>query len=199
MPPRLSKWSFPASRHKPSTLQHSSRSTGLPLTAPGASLLPPGLSKWSFPASWCLPGASQAVQLVLSCFPGASQAVQLVLSCLPGALQAVHCPIGPFLLPWCLPGWPFGPFLPPCCLAGCPISPFLPPWCLPGVSRLSKWSWWSWHLPGSPNGLLMALGCLLAKQNQICWPWQITGVSWSCLGRLLESSGRGNLGRSPKP
>ena len=52
-----------------------SRSTGLPFRA----LLPP----------WCLPGASQAVQLVLSCLPGASlvppQAVQMVISCLPGA------------------------------------------------------------------------------------------------------------------
>ena len=34
----------------------------------------------------------------------------------------------------------------------------------------------------------MALGCLPGKQNQI-WPLQITGVSWSCLGRLLESVG----------
>ena len=36
---------------------------------------------------WCLPGASQAVQLVLSCLPNASW-------CLPG------CPIDPFLPPW---------------------------------------------------------------------------------------------------
>ena len=41
--------------------------------------------------------------------------------------------------------------------------------------RLSKWSWWSWHLPGCPNGLSMALGCLPGKQNQI-WPWQISGA-----------------------
>ena len=53
--------------------------------------------------------------------------------------------------------------------------------------------------------LLESVGLALAdysihpvEQNQI-WPWQITGVNWSCLGRLLESSGRGNLGRSPKP
>ena len=39
----------------------------------------------SFLPPWCLPGASQAVQLILSCLPGASQAVQMVLSCLPGA------------------------------------------------------------------------------------------------------------------
>ena len=78
--------------------------------------------------------------------------------------------------------------VPPWCLPGCPISPFL--WCRPGCPP--------WCLPGCPNGLSMALGCLPGKQNQI-WPWQITGVSWSCLGRLLESSGRGNLGRSPKP
>ena len=66
-----------------------------------ASLVPPRLSTWSFPASlvppWCLagcptrpfrfPGASQAVQMVLSRLPGASQAVQMVLSCLPGASQ----------------------------------------------------------------------------------------------------------------
>ena len=41
----------------------------------------------------------------------------------------------------------------------------------------------------APLGLFsVALGCLPGKQNQI-WPWQITGVSWSCLGRLLESFG----------
>ena len=39
----------------------------------------------SFLPPWCLPGASQAVQLILSCLPGASQAVQMVLSYLPGA------------------------------------------------------------------------------------------------------------------
>ena len=32
---------------------------------------------------WCLPGASQAVQMALSCLPGASL-------CLPGASQAVQ-------------------------------------------------------------------------------------------------------------
>ena len=60
----------------------------------------------------CLPGASQAVQLILSCLPGASQAVQMVrsyfpgaslavrwiLSCLPGASQAVQMVLS------CFPG-----------------------------------------------------------------------------------------------
>ena len=39
----------------------------------------------SFLPPWCLPGGSEAVQLILSCLPGASQAVQMVLSYLPGA------------------------------------------------------------------------------------------------------------------
>ena len=43
-------------------------------------------------------------------------------------------------------------------------------------------------LLGCRNVFSVALGCLPGKQNQI-WPWQITGVSWSCLGRLLESFG----------
>ena len=39
------------------------------------------------------PGASQAVQLVLSCLPGASLAVQMVLSCFPGTfLVPPGCP-----------------------------------------------------------------------------------------------------------
>ena len=54
----------------------------------------PGCPNAAFLPPWCLLGASQAVQMVISCLPGASlgatQAVQLVLSCLPGASQA--CP-----------------------------------------------------------------------------------------------------------
>ena len=42
---------------------------------PSASLLPRRLSPIGpFLPAWCLPGASQAAQLVLSCLPGASQA-----------------------------------------------------------------------------------------------------------------------------
>ena len=190
MLPRLSHWSFPAS------------------------LVPPKLSNQSFPASlvppWCLPGcpisASRAVQLVLSCFPGASQAVHMVLSCLPGAS----------LMPPRLSKWSFPASLAPPC--GVPES-------LGGICqrqlftrkaarshgkamrkalearkshveclRGSRETLASWHLPGCPKGLSMALGGLPGEQNQI-WPWQITGVSWSCLGRLLGSSGRGY----PKP
>ena len=69
--------------------------------------------------------------------PGASQAVQSILSCLPAASQTV---IDPFLPPWCLASCPNGSFLPPWCLSGCPNGPFLPPCqrepCAP--SRISK-------------------------------------------------------------
>ena len=61
------------------------------------SFLPPGASqavqlilsclRWILS---CLPGASQAVQMVLSYLPGASLAVRWILSCLPGASQAVQ-------------------------------------------------------------------------------------------------------------
>ena len=53
--------------------------------------MPPGCPNGSFLPPWCLPGASQTVQLILCCLPGASQAVQLILSCLAGASQAVQC------------------------------------------------------------------------------------------------------------
>ena len=111
-----------------------------------------------------------------------------------------------FLPPWCLPGG----------LAGCPINRFLPPWCLPGASscfpgaslappRLSNGS-----LPASlvpPCGarvvaswaVQMVLGgpwlspgqeklnlALADYWSQLVLPWQIAGVIWSCLGRLLE-------------
>ena len=138
--------------------------TGLPLTGTGASLVPPRLSKWPFPASlvppWCLagcplsPGASQAVQLILSCLPGASQAVQRVLSCLSGT-SLVPPRLSQMVLS-CLPGTSLVPprlsQMPPWCLAGCPNGPFLlagaslvppqavqrsfPAWCLPGVQML---------------------------------------------------------------
>ena len=58
----------------------------------------PGGPNGSFLPPWCLPGASQAVQLILSCLPGASQTVQCVLSCLPGASQVVQMVLS------CLPG-----------------------------------------------------------------------------------------------
>ena len=111
-------------------------------------------------APWCLPGASQAVQVALSYLPGASQAVQLVLSCLPGASQAVQMALS------YLPG------------ASQAVQLVLS--CLPGASQAVRLV--------LSNGFLAALGCLPGKQNQI-WPWQITGVSWFCLGRLLESFG----------
>ena len=83
-----------------------------------ASLVPPRKSKTlRFLPPWCLPGASQAVQISPFYLPGAS-----------------------LVLPWCLPGCPNGPCPPaslvsPWCLPGCPNGPFLPPWCLPGASQ----------------------------------------------------------------
>ena len=68
VPLRLSKWLFPASLVPPWRL------ASCPID-PFGSFLPP----------WCLPGASQTVQLILSCLSGPSQAVQMVLSCLSGA------------------------------------------------------------------------------------------------------------------
>ena len=61
VPPRLSKWLFPASLVPPWCLAR----------CPIDPFLPP----------WCF----QAVHLILSCLPGASRAVQMVLSCLSGA------------------------------------------------------------------------------------------------------------------
>ena len=115
---------------------------------PGASLVPRRLSNQSFPASLVLPGASQAVQLILSCLPGASQAVQRVLSCLSGT-SLVPPRLSQMVLS-CLPGTSLVPprlsQMPPWCLAGCPNGPFLvppqavqrsfPAWCLPGVQML---------------------------------------------------------------
>ena len=73
--------------------------------------MPPWLSPFLPP--WCLPGASQAVQMVLSCLPG----VQSVLSCPPGAS----------LVPRRLSNWSFpASLVPPWCLPGCPNGPFLP-------------------------------------------------------------------------
>ena len=92
LPPRLSKWSFPAS---------------LVLRWPPISpFLPP----------WCLPGASINPFLPPWCLPSCPIGPSLPLWCLAGY------PIGPFLPPWCLPGCPNGPFLPPWCLAGCPTG-----------------------------------------------------------------------------
>ena len=150
-------------------------------------LVPPRLSKWLFPTSL-------VPRRLSKCLPGVSQVVQLVLSCLPGAsLVPPGCPNGSFLPPWCLPASP----VPPWRLAGCPISPFLLPWCLPGASQAVQMILAcllgaslrdeSCGLLGCPSGFSVA-GCLPGKQKQI-GPWQITGVSWSCLGRLLESFG----------
>ena len=135
---------------------------------PTGPLLPP----------WCLPGASQAVQLVLSCLPGASQAVEMVLSCLPGASQAVEmvlsCIPGASLVPrrlfpaslvpprlslvppWCVA---IIPFLPPWRLPDCPNGPFLLPWWLPGGAiggaeqiSMATGARVSLQIPGWPHG-----------------------------------------------
>ena len=100
-----------------------------------SSLVPRRLSNWSFSASlappWCclgcLPGCPNGPFLPPWCLPGAFQAVQLILSRFPGASQTVQS----ILAPWCLPGASQAVQL---VLAFCPISPFLPPWCLPGAS-----------------------------------------------------------------
>ena len=119
--------------------------------------MPRRLSNYSFPASlvhpWCLPGCPNGPFLPPWCLLGASQAVQMVISCLVPPWCLPGCPISPFLFPWCLAGCPIGLFLPPWCLAGCPkwffpaflvppwrlasrrISTFLLPWCLPGASQ----------------------------------------------------------------
>ena len=102
LPPRLSKWSFPASPNGPFLPSWCLPGFQLGLSCtPGASLVVQLVLS-------CLPDASPVVQLVLSCIPGASQAVQLVLSCLPGASQAVQMVLSclpsasllPSLVPW---------------------------------------------------------------------------------------------------
>ena len=168
MPPRLSKWSLPASLVSPWCLPGCPNGNFLPSWCPpgcpispflppwclpgasqavqmllsclpGASLVPPRPSKWSFRASlvssrsfpaslvppWCLagcrsclPGASlvprRVSKMVLSCLPGTSQAVQLVLSCLPGVSLVL-----PRLSKWSFPA----SLVPPWCFAGRPIGP----------------------------------------------------------------------------
>ena len=96
LPPRLSKWSFPASPNGP------------------------------FLPSWCLPGfqlglsctpsASLVVQLVLSCLPDASPVVQLVLSCIPSARRLSNWSFPTSLVPPRLSKWSFpASLVPPCC------------------------------------------------------------------------------------
>ena len=131
VPPRLSKWSFPAS------------------------LVPPSASQAVQLVLSCLPGASQAVQLVLSCLPGAPLVPRRLSNwSFPASL------VPPRLSKWSFPAslvssrsFPAS-LVPPRCLAGCRSclpgaswavqnGPFLPPWCLPGASqagRLSNWS-----------------------------------------------------------
>ena len=139
----------------------------------GGSLVPPGCPSLVPPrlSNSSLPVSRVPPKLSNWSFPASL--------CLPGASQAVQLVLS------CLPGASQAVQLVLSCLA---LADY---WRHP-VSLAS------YHLPGCPNGLSVALGCLPGKQNQI-WPWQITGVNWSCLGRLLESSNRGNLGRSPKP
>ena len=103
--------------------------------------------------------------MVPSCLPGASQAVQMVISCLVPPWCLPGCPISPFLLPWCLAGCPIGLFLPPWCLAGCPLYPFLPPWCFPGASQAVQ----------------LVLSCLLVSSRSfpasLVPSWCLPGVS----------------------
>ena len=113
------------------------------------------------------PGASQAVQMVLSCLPGASLVPRRLsnwFSCLPGASQAV--PNGPLLPPWHLPGAsqavPNGPFLPPWCLPGASRAvqmvlscSLVPPWCLPGCRKVLS----CLVPPRCPNAFLQPPGC----------------------------------------
>ena len=65
--------------------------------------------------------------MALSCLPGASQAVQLILSCLLGA-SLVPPRVSNWLFPTSLV--PRRLSKPPWYLASCPINPFLPPWFL---------------------------------------------------------------------
>ena len=156
---------------------------------PGGSLVPPRLSHESFPASLVPPRlsnssfpASQAVPLVLSCLPGASQPVQLVLSCLPHPPCCLaDFPISPFLLPWCLPGCPNDPCLPPCHIPAGRCRAELWP---PSASRPVQMVFFNgaWLSPGQAKSNL----AFADYWSQLVLPWQITGVSWSCLGRLLE-------------
>ena len=62
----------------------------------------------SLVSPWCLPGKPNGsflppwtAQLILSCLPGASQAVQMVF---PASLVPRKLPNGSFLPPWCLAG-----------------------------------------------------------------------------------------------
>ena len=110
VPPRLSKWSFPASLVPPWCLP------GCPINPFPAFLVPRRLSNWSFPASlvppWCLAGCPIGPFLPPWCLPG--------------------CPNGHVLPPWCLPG---ASFLPPWCLSGASQAIQMVLSCLPGASQ----------------------------------------------------------------
>ena len=117
--------------------------------------------------------------MVLFCLPGASQAVQLVLSCLPGAsLVPPSCPTSPFLPPWCLlvprrlSNWSFpASLVPPWCLLGCQIVLS----CLPGASLRSS------GVPGTSRTVQMVFQWRLAVSR-------VSKIK-SGLGRFLESVG----------
>ena len=97
LPPRLSKWSFPAF------------------------LVPPWPPINPFLHPWCLPGCPISPFLPPWCFPSCPIGPFLPPWCLAG------CPTGPFLPPWCLPGCPNGPFLPHWCFPGVFSCPRLYP------------------------------------------------------------------------
>ena len=95
---------------------------------------------------WCLPGASQAVQLILSCLPGASQAVQLILSCLAGASQAVQ------MVPSCFPVPLKEAFVPALETVQLILS------CLPGASQAVQMVLSCF--PGASQAVQLILSCL---------------------------------------
>ena len=79
----------------------------------------------SFLPPWCLLGASQAVQMIISCLPGASLAPRRLFKwSFPASLVP----------PWCLPGCPNGHFLPPWFPPGASQAVQLVLFCLPGAS-----------------------------------------------------------------
>ena len=196
--PGLSKWSSPASLVPPWCFAGCPINPFLPpWCLPGCPTGPflfPLVPPWCFPSCrngpWCLPGASQAVQLVLSCLPGASRAPLLTPWCLPG------CPIGPFLPPWCLPGASQAMQLVLSCLPGASHTVQMVVSCLPGASlvppRLSTWSF-----PAScPHGpFLPPCRSPLGTSQAIpifssCFP--------GCLRSLLVSAGFSPVGHQTK-
>ena len=186
VPPRLSKWSFPASLVPPKLPNLLFPASLVPpwcLAVSNwsfpASLVPPWclagcpispfLLHWYLPGCpiaflpcWCLPGASQAVQLVLSCLPGAS----LHSKWLSRASQAFHMPLSS------LPGLSHGLSMTPGFFPG-KQTPALP-WQITGVIR-SLWP------PGTSRAVQMVFQWRLAVPR-------VSKIKPG-LGRLPESVG----------